>query len=151
MSLITTKIVLGAALAILLATSAQKSSAQAERISYASADMKILGVLNYGQTSQPVDYSETPEYRAFVFSGHGNDRVEVTVTGGDHNAFIAVADPSLQMISSGTGKLSVTLPDRGPDEEGYYVVFKDRMNHPARLSLQIKKIGGGETGADSTR
>jgi hypothetical protein len=55
------------------------------------------------------------------------------------------------MISSGTGKLSVTLPDRGPDEEGYYVVFKDRMNHPARLSLQIKKIGGGETGADSTR
>ncbi len=151
MRLIQTKIVLGTVLATLLLAGAEKSSAQAERISYAPADVKILGVLRYGQTSQPVEYSETPEYRAFVFSGHGNDRVEVTVTGADHNAFIAVADPSLNMISSGTGRLSVTLPDRGPDEEAYYVVFKDRMNRPARLSLQIKKTGGTEAPADSTR
>ncbi len=110
-----------------------------------------MGVLRYGQASQPVEYSETPEYRAFVFSGHGNDRVEVTVTGSERDAFIAVADPSLNMIASGTGRVSATLPDRGPDDEAYYVVFKDRMNRPARLSLEIKKTGGAQAGADSTR
>jgi hypothetical protein len=150
--LIKIKIVLGTALAILLVTGAEKSSAQAQRISYAPADVKIMGVLRYGQMSQPVEYSETPEYRAFVFSGHGNDRVEVTVTGTERDAFIAVADPSLNMIASGTGRVSVTLPNRGPDDEAYYVVFKDRMNRPARLSLEIKKTGGTtQAGADSTR
>jgi hypothetical protein len=149
--LIKTKIVLGITLATLLLSGAEKSSAQAEQISYSPADVKILGVLNYGQTSQPVEYSETPEYRAFVFSGHGNDHVEVTVTGAAHDAFIAVADPSLHMIASGTGRVSVTLPDRGPDEEAFYVVFKDRLNRPARLALQIKKTGGTEGPADSTR
>jgi len=148
---INTKMVLGATLATLLAIGVEKSSAQAERISYAPSEVKILGVLRYGQTSQPVEYSETPEYRAFVFSGHGNDRVEVTVTGADHNVFIAVADSSLNMIASGTGRLSVALPDRGPDEEAFYVVFKDRMNRPARLSLEIKKTGNSEAAADSTR
>ena len=149
--MINTKMVLGATLATLLAIGVEKSSAQAERISYAPSEVKILGVLRYGQTSQPVEYSETPEYRAFVFSGHGNDRVEVTVTGADHNVFIAVADSSLNMIASGTGRLSVALPDRGPDEEAFYVVFKDRMNRPARLSLEIKKTGNSEAAADSTR
>lgn len=146
-----TKIVIASLLATLLVTGMEKSSAQAERISYAPADVKILGVLRYGQTSQPVEYSETPEYRAFVFSGHGNDRVEVTVTGAGHNAFVAIADPSLNMIASGTGRLSVTLPDRGPDDEAYYAVFKDGMNRPARLSIEIKKTGGAEAGAESTR
>jgi len=149
--LINTKIVLGTALATLLSYGAEKNSAQANQISYSPANVKIVGVLRYGQTSEPVEYSETPEYRAFVFSGHGNDRVEVTVTGADQDAFIAVADPSLNMIASGTGRLSVALPDRGPDDEAFYVVFKDRMNRPARLSLQIKKTGGTEAPADSTR
>jgi hypothetical protein len=151
MGLKKTMIVLSTVLAILLLAGAERSSAQAERVSYAPSDVKILGVLNYGQTSQPVEYSEAPEYRAFVFSGHGKDRVEVTVTGADQDTFIAVADPSLNVIGSGTGRLSVALPDRGPDEEAYYVVFKDWKNHPARLSLQIKKTGGAEAAADSTR
>jgi hypothetical protein len=145
------KMVLLAALATLLASGAEKSAASPEQISYAPTDVKILGVLNYGQRSEPVEYSHTPQYRAFVFEGRGNDRVEIVVTGAGENAFVAVTDPGLNVIASGTGHLSVSLPDQGPDTETFYVVFKDQTNRPARMSVQIKKTGGAEVSRDATR
>jgi hypothetical protein len=101
--------------------------------------------------SGPVAHSDTPQYRAFVFEGHGNDRIEVTVTGAGENAFVAVADPALKAIASGTRHLSVTLPDRGPDPETFYVVFKDRMNRQTRISVQLKKNAGAAVSTDATR
>jgi hypothetical protein len=145
-----TKMVLLTVLATLLASGAEKSAASPEQIAYAPDDVKILGVLNYGQRSQPVEYSITPKYRAFVFEGRGNDRVEIVVTGAGENAFIAVADPGLNVIASGTGHLSVSLPDQGPDIETFYVVFKDQMNRPARMSVQVKKTGGAEVSPVAT-
>jgi hypothetical protein len=150
------KMVLLTVLATLLARGAEKSAASPEQIaqqqiSYAPTDVKILGVLNYGQRSEPVEYSNTPQYRAFVFEGQGNDRIEITVTGAGENAFIAVADPGLNVIASGTGHLSVSLPDRGPDTETFYVVFKCQMNRPARMSVQLKKTGSATVSPDATR
>jgi hypothetical protein len=145
------KMVLLAVLVALLASGAEKSAASPEQISYAPADVKILGVLNYGQKSEPVEYSDTPQYRAFVFEGRANERVEIVVTGAGENAFIALADPGLNVIASGSGHLSVSLPDQGPDIETFYVVFKDQANRPARMSVQIKKTGGAEASRDATR
>jgi hypothetical protein len=137
-----TNIVLLSLLTTLLASGAEKSAASPQRISYAPNDVKIVGVLSYGQKSAPVEYSGSPQYRAFVFDGQGNDRIEVTVTGAGQNVFIAVADPALNVIATGLGHLSVSLPDQGPAPEAFYVVFKDQMNRPARMSVQLKKIGG---------
>jgi hypothetical protein len=148
--LIKIKVLLFTVLATLLVSGAEKSAASPEQISYAPNQMKIVGVLRYGQTSVPVQYSRSPQYRAFVFEGQGGDRVQITVTGANRQAFVAVADPSLNVIASGIGRLSVSLPDRGPDREGYYVVFKDQMNRPARMSVQVKKTGA-EASPDATR
>jgi hypothetical protein len=150
------KIVVLSVLATLLVSGAEKSAASPEQtapqqISYAPSDVKILGVLNYGQKSAPVEYSDTPRYRAFVFEGQGNDRIEVTVSGAGQNAFIAVADPSLNVIATGTGHLSLSLPDHGPDTETFYVVFKDPMNRPVRMSVQVNKTGGAAVAPDATR
>ena len=62
----------------------------AQQSSYSPNDIKILGTLNSGQTSKLVEYSRTPKYRAFVFEGNGHDQVEVTVTGGNRNAYRSV-------------------------------------------------------------
>ena len=43
-------------------------------------DIKVLGMLDNGQTSKPAEYFSTPKYRAFVFEGNGHDQVEITVT-----------------------------------------------------------------------
>ncbi len=90
-------------LATLLVNGAEKSAISPEQIAYAPNDVKVVGVLRYGETSGPIEYSDTPPYRAFVFEGQGRDQIEVTETGAGQNAFVAVADPALNVIASGTG------------------------------------------------
>src|SRR5580658_4067046 len=138
------KMVLLTVLATLLVSGAEKSAVSA----YPPDDVKIVGVLNYGQKSGPVEYTDTPQYRAFLFAGQGDDQVDVRVTGAAENAFIALADQGLNVIATGAGHLSASLPNHGPDAEMYYVVFKDSMNRPARM--QVNKTGGAAAAADAT-
>src|ERR1700687_4364977 len=63
--------------------------------SFPPADVKIMGDLRYGQTSSAVDCSKKSPYYAFVFNGKANERVEVVVKSDDRQAFVAIADPSL--------------------------------------------------------
>jgi hypothetical protein len=143
------KMVLFTVLATLLVSGAEKSAASQELISYSPDDVKIVGVLNYGQKSEPVAYADTPLYRAFLFAGQGDDQIDVRVTGASPDASIAVADQSLKVVATGAGHLSVSLPNHGPDAEMYYVVFKNPMNRPVRV--QVNKTGGATAAADATR
>ena len=108
-------------------------------ISYGPSDVQILGDLEDGQTSNPVTYSPKPPYRAFVFSGYGCEKVEVTINSTDGKPFLALADSSLNEISRGDTHLSVRLPYRGPDIEVWYIVFKDVNDKPASFTVQVKK------------
>jgi hypothetical protein len=141
------KMILFTVLASLLVSGAEKSAAS----SYPPDDVKVVGVLNYGQKSGPVEYSETPRYRAFLFAGQGDDQVDVRVSGAAANAFIALADQGLNVIATGAGHLSASLPNHGPDAEMYYVVFKGSMNRTARISVQVNKTGGAEAATTATR
>src|SRR5437762_2183729 len=77
---------------------------------YQPTDVKIVGDLDYGQTSDPVEYTDTPRYRAFVFTANSRDRIEVTVKGDDRKAFVAIADGSMKELASGTTHVTVVLP-----------------------------------------
>jgi hypothetical protein len=121
-----------------------------QRSSYSPNDIKILGTLNSGQTSKLVEYSITPKYRAFVFEGNGHDQVEITVTGGNRNAYVALADSTLTPIASGIGQLSTKLPYHGPDTEAFYILIKNLNKQPARLEVHLKKTPSGQP-SDATR
>lgn len=107
---------------------------------YQPADVKIVGDLDYGQTSDPVEYTATPRYRAFVFNGKSRDQIEVTVKSEGRKAFVAIADGSMQELVNGTAHLSFTLPDRGPDPEAYYIIFRDSENKPGNFTVELKKV-----------
>lgn len=107
--------------------------------SYQPADVKVVGALDYGQTSDPVDYSDVPHYRAFVFNGNSGDRIDVLIQGADRKAFLAIADGTLKQLASGTTHLTFTLPNTGPDPEAYYIVFRDSENKAARFTVELKK------------
>ena len=107
---------------------------------YSPNDIKVVGTLNSGQTSPAVEYSRPGQYRAFVFEGNGHDRVEITVTGADGKAFVALADSTLTPVASGIGHLSVTLPYHGPDVEAFYILLKPTSNRPARLAVHLTKV-----------
>lgn len=120
------------------------------QLSYSPNDIKILGTLDSGQTGKLVESSITPKYRAFVFEGNGHDQVEITVTGGNRNAYVALADSTLTPIASGIGQLSTKLPYHGPDTEAFYILIKDLNKQPARLEVHLKKTPSGQP-SDATR
>jgi hypothetical protein len=138
-------------LLLLAAVAAVLGGMAASAQSYSPNDMKVLGTLDSGQTSSPVDYSHPGPYRAFVFEGHGRDFVEVTVTGADGRAFVALADATLAPIASGIGRLAVRLPYHGPDLEAFYILVKPTSNRPARLAVHLKNVSAAPQPADATR
>ena len=103
-------------------------------------DVKIVGDLSYGETSVPVQCSGGASYCAFVFNGKGDDRVEIVVNTDTGTALVAIADGSLSQLASGTSRLSFTLPNRGPDEEAYYIVFRDKDHKPGRFAVALKRL-----------
>lgn len=103
-------------------------------------DVKVVGDLEYGHTSAPVECSATPSYCAFVFNGQGGDRVEVDIRNGEGKAFVAIADGALAQLTSGTNRAVVSLPSRGPDSETYYIVFRDLESKPGRFIVELKKL-----------
>lgn len=118
---------------------------------YSPADIKVLGTLNSGQTSPTVEYSRPGLYRAFVFEGNGRDYVDITVSGADGKAFVALADSSLAPIASGIGHLSVNLPYHGPDVEAFYILLKPTSSRPARFTVHLKKVPASPKPVDATR
>lgn len=118
---------------------------------YSPNEIKVVGTLDSGQTSPLVEYSRPGQYRAFVFEGNGHDQVEITVTGADGRAFVALADATLTPIASGIGHLSATLPYHGPDVEAFYILLKPTSNRPARFNVHLKKIPATGQQVNSTR
>jgi hypothetical protein len=108
---------------------------------YSARDVKVLGDLDYEQTSRPVVYSARPRYSAFVFSAFGGETVEVTVHGTDRKAIVALADSSLNRLAIGDTSLRLSLPNRGPYIECWYIVFRDFEKKPACFTVSVKKIG----------
>jgi hypothetical protein len=111
----------------------------AQRI--APSEVEIAGDIEYGQTSATIEYTPNPKYRALVFTGEGGDRIEVTVQGNGGKALIAIADGSLTQLAGGAEKLVYELPDKGPDAEAYYILFRDSEGKPGKFTVAVKKIG----------
>ena len=103
-------------------------------------DVKVVGDLEYGQTSAPVDCSGVPSYCAFVFNGQGDDRIEIDVSGAEGKAFVAIADGALAELTTGTNRVVFSLPRKGPDVETYYIVFRDSESKPRRFIVALKKL-----------
>jgi hypothetical protein len=118
-------------------------TSSAPPVTYAPADVKILGALDYGETSDSIEWSASPHFRAVVFSGYGGEKIEATVTGTDRKAFVAITDSTLVQIASGATHLSVRLPDRGPDIEVFYILFRTIDNTPARFTVHVMKTENG--------
>src|SRR5580700_7997756 len=99
-------------------------------------DVKVVADLEYGPTSAPVECSCTPSCCAFVFNGRGDGRIEVGVSSGGGEPFVAIADGALTQLASGTNRVVFSLPRRGPDAETYYIVFRDREGKSRRFMVE---------------
>src|SRR3990172_12269396 len=97
--------------------------------------MKIVGSLDYGQTSDPVRYNRHPRFRAFKFAGDAGDQVDVWVRSadGDPIAWVLDEDRKSTRLNSSHGYIS-------------YAVFC--LKKKQKL---INDVDSGQTGGTSVR
>ena len=106
------------------------------------AQVKVLGAVDYGQNKTTISYASGPKYRAFVFSGYGGDKVQITVKGRTGRVPFIVTDSTLNRIADGFSQTSLSLPNHGPDIEVWYVLTE---NKPAPFTIQVNKLGHEDT------
>ncbi len=109
--------------------------------------MKILGSLDYGQTSTNVKYTSSPRYRAYKFAGGKGDVVDVwtrSSNGGDavtwllDNAFHVVASNDDADAGTLDSHVSATLPgNTDPAIRTYYVVYRDYSLNNRKFAVSL--------------
>ena len=107
-------------------------SGQHEKSDAFSYRMKIVGSLDYGQTSASIRYTRTPRYRAVKFAGNAGDQIDVWVRSTDGGDAVAwVLDNTFHTLASNDdadgntvdSHVSLTLP--ASPSITHYVVFRD--------------------------
>jgi len=132
-------------MAILL-TLTTPSAAPADDFSH---DMKIVGTLEYGQTTGGIAYTNLPKYRALKFAGRKGDLIEVWVRSATGDAVAWVLDDQFKILAmnddaDGTtvnARIALTLPGNSndPDITTYYVVFRDYSLASANFTVSLAR------------
>ena len=108
------------------------------------SDTKIVGSLDYGQTSAKTAYTKTPRYRAFKFGGNGGDEVDVWVksTNGDpvtwilDNNFAVIAKNDDAAAGNTNSHVKATLPASASIT--HYIVVRDYWLDPMNFTVELK-------------
>jgi hypothetical protein len=113
----------------------------------------FVGALEYGQPSEPVEYTNPPRYRAFSFDGTAGDTVSVQVTmdptsynyDSDHaNPIVWIVDAHWDVLARNDGdNFKVETSTTLPADETYYVVFRDQYLDDATFVVQLDRKSGG--------
>ncbi len=96
-----------------------------------STHMKIVGSLDYAQTSDAVAYTKSPRYRAFKFAGNEGDQIDVWVRSPDGDALAWVLDNHWHILGKnddadgGTLDAHVQITLGKSDSVTHYIVFRD--------------------------
>jgi hypothetical protein len=110
-----------------------------------SKKMKLLGSLDYGQTSAAVKYSNPPKYRAFKFGGQPGDQVVIDVTSKDGDATAWLVDNNFKIVAKNddsgdslNSHIEATLPgNTNPDIITYYIIFRDYWMDSATFVVSL--------------
>ena len=143
-----------------VAEGASEGKVAREESAIKSAQIKVVGSLDYGQTSDAFDYTATPEYRAVKFAGSAGDDVDVWVrstNGGDAVAYLLDNDFKEIARNDDASKttldshIKATLPKNA--SATHYVVFRDYYGSKASFTVALKgpsAIFACNTDADCT-
>ena len=121
-------------------------SSSSEASLRAMTEREILGEIIYGETLD-VDYAPEPRYRAYWFSGHERDYVQVQVISRDatdpvlwltDESFNVLAMNNDVSVTSTTAQAVQFLPKTGK----YFVVFREMNAAPrAKFSVSVRQLG----------
>ena len=105
---------------------------------FPKAEIKVLGSIDYGQTSAPVQYSSSPKYRAFEFNAKPGDHLEIWVHArrGSAKAFLTNGD--FQSMAGGTAHFSTMIPEESQPAT-YYVIFYESSFKAGNFTVELQR------------
>ena len=108
-------------------------------------EVRVVGQLQYGQTTEPFDYAKHD--LAVHFEGSPGDRVDIKIDSTDGQAMAALTDSHYKPIVSNFGShvTAVLPPSADPYPHEYYVIFREVRRKPAAFRVSVQKVG--ENGA----
>lgn len=107
-----------------------------------SKKMKLVGSLDYGDTSKTAKYVY-PHYLAWKFAGQPGDLAQATVTSTDGTPVVWIVDNTFHVLNRENGKgSSVTneaklTANTNPDIHTYYVIVRDRDFADAHFQVSL--------------
>ena len=121
-----------------------------------SQNLKMVGTLQYGETSGYIAYKNPPRYRALTFEGKKGDFIEVWVraaAGGGGDAVAYVVDNGYKILGKNDdadntttdAHIKLTLPgNSNPDIQKYYIIFNDYYSENATFTVSLQGSGASK-------
>jgi hypothetical protein len=107
-----------------------------------SSKMKILGSLDYGQSSETLKYHNPPRFRAYKFAGDEGDKVSATVASADGAPIAWILDNSFKVLGraddDGSGVVTVSVTLKASKSRTHYVVYREAHTHNASFSVELQ-------------
>jgi len=110
---------------------------------FRDAKVSVVQELQYGQTSDKLEYTGKPAYLAVHFQGRPGDKVDIKVGSINGQAMSALTDSDYKPIVSNFGShVTATLPVSAlPSPYEYYVIFQEEHQNPATFTVTVQKTG----------
>jgi hypothetical protein len=124
---------LGAALFLALFSPSCMSQPQA----IGTNDIKLLGSLDYGQTSAPARLAAKPPYSAYAFNAKPGDQIEITVQGqGSLQAILTNAE--YRKLAGGSTHFSYTF-DPALQPGTYYILVSEAQHRTSSFTVDLER------------
>ena len=110
---------------------------------FRNEQVKVVGEIRYGQTSDKIEYTGKPLYRAIYFDGHAGDNVDIKVTSINGQTLSALTDSRYKPIVSSFGShvTAVLPPSAEPYPDRYFVIIQEERRKPATFTVTLEKTG----------
>ncbi|MGI8742680.1 MAG: hypothetical protein ACR2NN_08930 [Bryobacteraceae bacterium] len=105
---------------------------------FPKSEVKIIGPIDYGQTSPAVHYRNPPKYRAFGFNARPGDHVEIWVHARQGSPEAFLTDSAFTSIAGGNARFSATIPQDSKPAT-YYIVFRDMKSNSGNFTVELQR------------
>jgi len=118
---------------------------------FGDEQVKVVGEIHYGQTSDKIEYTDTPRYRAIYFEGQPGDKVDIKVTSINGQALAVLTDSRYKPIVSNFGSHVTTVlpPSSEPYPNRYFVLLQEERRRPGTFTVTLDKTGTNRAAASA--
>ena len=117
------------------------ASAFAQPRYFRDEEVKVVGDLQFGQTSDKIEYANKPPYVALYFDAHAGDKVDIKIASINGQAMAALTDSGYRPIVTNFGSHVTAVLPAGPEPypNRYFIIMQEERRKPATFIVMLEK------------